>query len=148
MSNEENEKTIKTALQAAEKNNFEESVLLTRQAAFNGDGRAMYVLAMCYREGRGVPESLRHAEYWLRMGVAHGNVSSITSLASLRSMSGPVDDPQYEARMILSRAYLKGQITRETREEVLEKIETVIEKDKRRMIKQIRYRIESAPGPA
>ena len=63
-------------------------------------------------------------------------------------MSGPVDDPQYEARMILSRAYLKGQITRETREEVLEKIETVIEKDKRRMIKQIRYRIESAPGPA
>ena len=83
MSNEEKEKLFKVALQLSEKGDYERHAGILQDLSLSGYSPAMYYLAKCYHEGYGVPQSTKHAEYWIRVSLLHGEPNSVPALAGL-----------------------------------------------------------------
>lgn len=113
MCDEETKQKFKAAMQASKKGNHEPIAALTRQFAFEGKRGWMFALALQYRDGVCVPESVEHAEFWIRMSAEQGYPDAILALAGRRSTCGPPEDLLKESRRILTRGVNRGHITQQ-----------------------------------
>ena len=107
-------------MQAAKKGNHEKSTKLIQQIALQWEPKWMYDLALKYRDGICIPESLIHAEFWLRMSAEHGYPDAIIALAGFRSASGPHGNLLKESEQILTKAVNRGYITQKVKDHNME----------------------------
>jgi TPR repeat protein len=122
MRDEEIQEKADEALQASKKGNHEKCTTLAQCLALGGDPKWMYILALKYRDGVCIPESPRHAEFWLRMSAESGYVKAIIALAELKSFFGPLDCFHKESEQILTKAVNLNHITQEVKDENLDLI--------------------------
>ena len=74
--------------------NDPDTVAVIREAALAGEVDAQYALGLVYAEGRGLPEDLAQAHYWLTRAVEQGDRDAVL----LRNIVGArMSDAEHEA---------------------------------------------------
>jgi TPR repeat protein len=80
-------------------------VAVVRAAALRGEVDALYALGLIYAEGRGVPEDLAQAHYWLTLAIERGDRDA----EMLRNIVGSrMSDEEFEAAKRLRAAGALG----------------------------------------
>lgn len=152
MQDEERDEKFKNVLQACKENKHEKYIPLIQKLALEGDPKYMFYLATQYRDGIFLPQSIRHAEYWLRVATEKGYPDAIIALSDLRSGSGPPEDILKESRQILTRGVNRGFITQELMNDNMEELTQNHNQSMREFSKQMRREVKSfvssLAGPA
>lgn len=143
MNNEEAAKLAEVAVKALNQGNYEKASGILQRLAFHGSASPMYLLAIQYRDGRGLPQSNKHAEYWLRESTGRGYKPAILALAAIKGTPGQ----NLQTKKILSWAVLKGYITPEEKESQLEEIERIIDKEMRNLQRQMKRSAAATHNP-
>jgi cell division septation protein DedD len=91
----------------------QEAVEQWRRQAGQGDPSAQYDLAVCYLEGRGVPQSRETALEWLRRSASGGSVKAMELAGTLLMATDPFIPNYDEARQLLRKAAETGSVIAE-----------------------------------